>query len=265
MRLGHASMMRFLRVTALAAVVALTGACATIPPTAGSNPVDPLERYNRHVSEFNDRVDRALLKPVAQAYADYVPSPVRECVGNIFSNIADVPNALNNLLQGKPAAAVSDICRVVINTTVGVLGCFDVASKAGLEKSEEDFGQTLGRWGSGPGPYFVWPFLGPSTIRDSVGRVVGFYTDPLDYVDPVRTRNSLWATRLIDTRASLFPAEKVIEGAALDKYQFIRDAYLQRRRSLIYDGNPPRERDPEDEPEQKPASAPDQPNAVPGR
>ncbi len=258
--------MNLLRTAALAALVALTGGCATtIPPNAGSNPIDPFERYNRHMSEFNERVDRAVIKPVAQAYVDYVPSPVRDCVGNIFSNIGDVPNALNNLLQGKPREAVSDICRVVINTTVGVLGCFDVASKAGLDKSDEDFGQTLGRWGAGPGPYFVWPFLGPSTIRDSFGRVVGFYTDPVDYVESVRLRNSMYAVRFIDFRASLFPAERVIEGAALDKYLFIRDAYLQRRRNLIYDGNPPREREPEDEDEQKPATAPDQPKQAPTR
>jgi len=256
---------RLLRLFTVAVGVATIGACATIPPNAGSNPVDPLERYNRHMFEFNDRVDRAVLKPVAQAYVDYVPEPVRNCVGNIFSNIADVPNALNNLLQGKPAAAVSDICRVVINTTVGVLGCFDVASKSGLEKSDEDFGQTLGRWGAGPGPYFVWPLLGPNTIRDSVGRVAGFYTDPLGYLDSVRARNSLTATRLVDTRASLFPAEKVIEGAALDKYQFIRDGYLQRRRNLVYDGDPPREREPDEETEQKPVTVPDQPKAAPAR
>lgn len=264
MRLGHASTMRLLRVIALGAVVALAGACATIPPTVGGNPVDPLERYNRHVTEFNDRIDRAILKPVAQAYTDYVPSPVRDCVGNFFSNLADVPNALNNLLQGKPGVAVSDVCRVVINTTVGLLGCFDIASKAGLEKSDEDFGQTLGRWGMGPGPYFVWPFLGPSTIRDSIGRVAGFYTDPVDYVEPVSARNSLWATRIVDTRASLLPADKLLEGA-LDRYQFIRDAYLQRRRNLVYDGNPPRERDPYDEQEQKPAGVPDQPKEAPTR
>ena len=258
------ALLRWLRFAALVALVALTGACATIPPTAGSNPVDPLERYNRHMTDFNDRVDRAALKPVAQAYSDYVPSPVRECVGNIFGNIADVPNALNNLLQGKPAAAVSDLCRVVINTTVGVLGCFDVAGKAGLEKSDEDFGQTLGRWGLGSGPYFVWPFLGPSTIRDSAGRVVGIYTDPLVYLGWVDTRNALYATRLVDARAHLLPAEKLLEGA-LDRYQFIRDAYLQRRRNLVYDGNPPRAREPDDEDAPNPAPATDQPNPAPAR
>lgn len=253
------------RVIVLPALALLVGACATqIPPNAGSNPADPWERYNRHMTAFNDRVDRALFKPVAQAYADYVPAPVRDCVGNVFGNIGDVPNALNNLLQGKPREAVSDICRVVINTTVGVLGCFDVASKAGLEKSDEDFGQTLGRWGYPLGPYFVWPFLGPSTVRDSFGRVAGFYTDPVDYVDSVRLRNSLWATRFIDTRASLLPAEKLFE-TALDRYVAIRDAYLQRRRSQVYDGSPPRERDLDEEGESKPATPPDQPEPAPPR
>lgn len=233
----------WLRLLLLAALGLLAAGCATIPPNAGQNPADPWERYNRHVTEFNDRVDRAVLKPVAQAYVDYMPSPVRDCVGNVFSNFSDVPNALNNLLQGKPADAASDICRVVINSTVGLLGCFDVASKMGLQRSDEDFGQTLGRWGSGPGPYFVWPFLGPSTVRDSIGRVAGWYTDPLDYIEPVRLRNSLLGTRLIDTRAQLIPAEKLLEAAALDRYQFLRDAYLQRRNNLVYDGNPPRRKD----------------------
>jgi len=255
-----------LRLLAVVTVIVGTGACATIPPDAGSNPVDPFERYNRHMTEFNDRVDRAVLKPVAQAYANNVPDPVRDCVGNIFRNVADVPNAVNHLLQGRPASAVSDICRLVINTTVGVLGCFDVASKAGLEKSEEDFGQTLGRWGAGPGPYFVWPFLGPSTVRDAIGRVVDFFNvDPLYYIDSVPTRNVLYGIRFIDTRAGLIPAEKLIEGAALDRYQFIRDAFLQRRRNLIYDGNPPREREPDEEPDPNPATVPDQPKAEPTR
>jgi len=229
-----------LRMLLLALGGALAAGCATIPPDAGRNPADPWERYNRHMSEFNDRVDRAVLKPVAQVYSDYLPTPVRDCVGNVFSNFGDVPTALNNLLQAKPADAVSDICRVVINSTVGLLGCFDVASKMGLPRNDEDFGQTLGWWGSGPGPFFVWPFLGPSTVRDSVGRIVGFYTDPVDYLEPTRLRNSAIGLRLVDTRASLFPAERLLERAALDRYQFVRDAYLQRRNNQVYDGNPPR-------------------------
>lgn len=245
---------RSIRLLALLAMAMFATACATIPPNAGSNPADPWERYNRHMSEFNDRVDRAVLKPVATAYADYVPEGARRCVTNVFNNLWDVPSALNNLLQGKPAEAASDLCRVVINSTVGLLGCFDVAQKMGLQRTDEDFGQTLGVWGSGPGPYFVWPFLGPSSVRDSVGRVVGFYTDPLDYVEPIRLRNSLWGTRLVDTRAQLLPAEKIVDGAALDKYQFIRDAYLQRRQNQVYDGNPPRPKDDEEELDPPPAA-----------
>jgi phospholipid-binding lipoprotein MlaA len=267
MALARIQTMRTLRAAALAALAALLGACATVPPNAGSNPADPFERYNRNMAEFNDRIDRAVFKPVAQAYADYVPTPARDCVGNIFSNIGDVPNALNNLLQGKPGQAVSDLCRVAVNTTVGLLGCFDVASKGGLPKSNEDFGQTLGRWGFGAGPYFVWPFLGPSTIRDSFGRVVDiYYTDPVDYVNDVGVRNTMYATRFVDARARLLPTEKLIEGAALDRYLFIRDAYLQRRRNLVYDGNPPRTPDEDEEDDtQKPATAPDQPQAPPAR
>jgi len=253
-------MLRVLRLLLLLACSALLAACATIPSDAGRNPTDPWERYNRHMFDLNDRVDRAVLKPVAQAYEN-LPKGARDCAANVFANLNDVPNALNNLLQGKPVQAVSDICRVAINSTVGLLGCFDVASRMGLEKSEEDFGQTLAVWGMGPGPYFVWPILGPNTVRDSGGRIVGFYTDPLGYADPVRLRNSLYGVRLIDTRAALLPAERVLEGAALDRYQFIRDAYLQRRRSLVYDGNPPRLPDPDAEAD----DAPDQPKPVPSR
>ncbi len=240
--------LRCLRPLALAAAALLAGACATIPPDAGSNPADPLERMNRHVFEFNDRVDRAVLKPVAQGYVAVVPEPVRGCVGNFFANLGDVSNALNNLLQGKPVEAVSDICRIAINTTVGVLGCFDVASKVGLEKHNEDFGQTLGRWGFGAGAYLVLPLLGPSSVRDAVGRVPDAYVDPANAAgDKVRVRNSLFALETIDLRARLLDAGRLLEQAALDKYQFARDAYLQRRRNLVHDGNPPREADEDDE------------------
>jgi phospholipid-binding lipoprotein MlaA len=239
---------RLVRALAAAAVALLAGACATIPPDAGRNPVDPLERMNRHVFEFNDRVDRAVLKPIAQGYVTVVPEPVRTCVSNFFANLGDVSNAANNLLQGKPIEAVSDICRIAINTTVGVLGCFDVASKMGLEKHNEDFGQTLGRWGLGSGAYLVLPFLGPSSVRDAVGRVPDAYVDPANAGgDSVRARNALFALETIDLRARLLDAGRLVEAAAIDKYRFTRDAYLQRRRNLVYDGNPPREKDEEDD------------------
>jgi phospholipid-binding lipoprotein MlaA len=232
------------------------GCATTIPPNAGQNPTDPWEVYNRRMFEFNDRVDRAVTKPVAQVYAE-LPEPMRDCINNVFNNLNDVPNALYNLLQGKPAEAASDICRVAINSTVGLLGCFDVGSRMGLQRSDEDFGQMLGRWGSGPGPYFVWPILGPSSVRDAIGRVAGWYTDPVGYLRPIALRNSMVGVRLIDTRALLLPAERLLEAAALDKYQFIRDAYLQRRNNQVYDGNPPRRKeDFEDEgPEDKPVDS----------
>lgn len=243
-----------MRWAALILACVLSG-CAAIPPGAGSHPADPWETYNRHMSEINDRVDRAVLKPVAKAYVNVVPQPARNCVSNVFSNLNDIPTALNNLLQGKFERAGTDLCRFVINSTVGLLGCFDVASAIGMDKGDEDFGQTLGAWGVEPGPYFVWPLLGPSSVRDSLGRVVGFYTDPLDHVDHVRTRNVLVGARVIDVRASLLPAEKLVDEAALDRYQFIRDAYLQRRRNLVYDGNPPRVKDPDEEEDAAPSAA----------
>ena len=259
-------------VAAIFGALLMTGGlvgCATIPPDSGNDPRDPYETFNRHVNEFNDQVDRAVLKPVAQAYTAVLPQGVRDCINNIFANIADVPIALNNLLQGKPAEAVSDVCRVAVNSTVGLLGCFDVASRMGLEKHNEDFGQTLGRWGMEPGPYLVLPLFGPSTIRDTLGRTVDTtYTDPVGYVDNIRVRNSLIGTRVVDTRASLLDAEKLLEQAALDRYLFIRNAYLQRRRNLVYDGDPPRLEDPdEEEIDEKPKAdaSKDQPPPEPKR
>ena len=239
----------------------LAAGCATIPPGAGTSPADPWEVYNRHVFDFNDRVDRALTRPLAEFYVGHVPDPVRQCLGGVFNNLGDVPSALNNLLQGKPAAALTDLCRVAINSTVGLLGCFDMAAKMGLARSDEDFGQTLGRWGLAAGPYFVWPLLGPSSVRDSVGRVAGFYTDPLDALRPIDLRNALAVARLIDTRAQLLPAERVMRAAALDWYEFVRDSYLLRRASLVHDGDPPRA--PDDFDDEAPTEAPRAPAPAP--
>jgi phospholipid-binding lipoprotein MlaA len=239
---------RLLRLLALLVLAGGLAACASIPPGAGTNPVDPWEVYNRHVFDLNDRVDRAVVKPIAEAYEAVLPREVRVCINNAFLNLLEPVNAINNLLQGKPSEAMSDVCRLAVNSTIGLLGCFDVAAKAGAPRSNEDFGQTLGRWGLQPGPYFVLPVLGPSSVRDTFGRLFDFLgTDPLWYIQDIPTRNTLVGTRLIDTRASLLPAEKVLEAAALDRYQFIRDAYLQLRRNLVYDGNPPRLRDPDEE------------------
>jgi phospholipid-binding lipoprotein MlaA len=221
----------------LAAII-LSG-CATVPADSGNDPRDPIESFNRQVFEFNDVVDRALLKPIAEGY-EYLPEPVRDCLGNAFSNFREPSNAVNNLLQGKPVEAASDTCRFVVNSTIGLLGCFDVARQIGLEKHNEDFGQTLGRWGADAGPYIVLPIFGASTVRDAIGAlVVEAYLDPNFWIQDVAARNWIFGVRLVDQRAQLLQADDLISGAALDKYRFIRDGYLQRRRSLIYDGNPP--------------------------
>ncbi|HKO67455.1 MAG TPA: VacJ family lipoprotein [Burkholderiaceae bacterium] len=218
----------------------LISGCATVPADSGNDPRDPIESFNRQVFEFNDVVDRAVLKPVAQAYDYVLPEPVRDCISNIFSNFREPSNAVNNLLQGKPIDAASDTCRFVVNSTVGLLGCFDLARQMGLEKHNEDFGQTLGRWGIDSGPYLVVPILGPSTLRDAVG-IYGAepYLDVNFYINNVRVRNAIIGTRFVNQRAELLQTDDLISGAALDKYRFIRDGYLQRRRSLVYDGSPP--------------------------
>jgi phospholipid-binding lipoprotein MlaA len=217
---------------------ALLSGCAT-----SGNPKDPIEGFNRAMFAFNEGLDTVLIKPVAQGYDAVLPTPVKTGVTNFFGNIADLFIGINNLLQGKPDQALSDLGRVAINSTIGILGLFDVASEAGLEKHEEDFGQTFGRWGVGDGAYVVIPLFGPRTVRDTVGLVLDVKADPVGGIDHVATRNSLAALRLIDTRADLLPADKVIEEAAIDKYAYVRDGYLQRRRNLIHDGNPPREAD----------------------
>jgi len=205
----------------------------------GSNPKDPFEKYNRTMFEFNDAVDNAIFKPVAKGYKAVVPEPARNCIGNVFSNVGDVFVAVNNLLQGKPGEAASDVCRVVVNSTIGLLGCFDVASEMGLTKHNEDFGQTLGRWGFNSGPYMVLPFFGPSSLRDSFGLVLDVHFDPVANIQHVPTRNTLVAVRFVDRRAQLLAVGDLLEKVALDRYAYVRDAYLQRRRSQVYDGNPP--------------------------
>jgi phospholipid-binding lipoprotein MlaA len=193
-------------------------------------------------------VDENVAKPVATAYRDALPAGVRERVRNFFANIDDVFIGVNNVLQGKFPEALDDFGRVVFNTTFGLLGIHDVASDMGLEKHNEDFGQTFGWWGAEPGPYMVLPIWGSSTVRDTAGFAADVYTDPLAEVRPINLRNSMALVRLVGVRADLLEASRILEQAALDKYVFQRDAYLQRRRSLVYDGRPPRERYEDDEP-----------------
>ena len=230
---------RLITVLLLTALVGL-GGCAT---TGGSN--DPLEGYNRAMFGINDAVDKAIIKPVATGYKAVMPEFARTGVTNFFSNLGDVWIAINNILQGKIGDGVSDLGRFTINTTVGIVGLFDVASSAGLEKHNEDFGQTLGRWGMGSGAYVVLPFFGPSNVRDGFSRLlVDWHGDPLWYVRNIPTRNELIGVRVIDDRANLLDVSRLAEEAALDHYAYVRDAFLQRRRSLIYDGDPPPEPNP---------------------
>jgi len=216
-------------------VLGVTG-CAT----TANNPKDPYEGFNRAMFSVNEGID-VVVKPVAQGYDTVTPRLVKAGIGNFFGNIADIWTALNNFLQGKGTQGVNDLGRVLVNTTFGIAGLFDVASEMGYEKHSEDFGQTLGVWGVGDGSYLFWPVLGPRTTRDTFGVAVDMYADPIPRIGDVPVRNTLMGLRFIDARAGLLPADKVVEQAAFDKYNYIRDAYLQNRRSVIYDGNPPAE------------------------
>lgn len=222
------------RGAALALACALAG-CAT------ANPNDPLEPFNRAMFQFNDAVDQAALKPAAEMYGK-LPSFVQTGVGNFFGNLGDVSTAANNFLQGKVADGLSDVMRVLVNTAFGLGGLLDIGSEAGLYKHNEDFGQTLGKWGVGSGPYVVLPLLGSSTLRDTAAMPVDFETDVWHYKRPVHWRNAGSVVRVVDQRAALLGASNLLEEAALDRYIFVRDAYLQRRQSKVYDGEPPETR-----------------------
>ncbi|MGD8998831.1 MAG: VacJ family lipoprotein [Granulosicoccaceae bacterium] len=229
----------FCRVPAVLALSAtLLAGCATVegPP----DPEDPFERFNRAMYTFNDTVDRTVVKPVAQGYNTVMPTPLNKAVSNFFSNLDDVVVIFNDLLQFKLPQAAQDSARVFFNSTIGLLGFIDVASGMELPKHNEDFGQTLGYWGVASGPYIVWPFFGPSNPRDTVGLVADAYVNPLYDIEPDSDRYWLTALNIVDTRAGLLSAGKVLEEAALDPYLFVRDAYQQRREHLIHDGHPPR-------------------------
>jgi len=226
----------FFRLSLIAALLLMTG-CATTNQSAGVN--DPLEGYNRAMYKFNDVLDTAVIKPVAKGYDTVMPAPLSHGVSNFFSNLNDITVIVNDLLQGKFYQAYRDTYRFVLNTTVGVAGVFDVASLNGFTKNNEDFGQTLGVWGADPGAYVVLPIFGPRNVRDSFGLVGDLFTDPVMYVEGDDARFAIAGTRLIDTRAGLLKAEKVLNEAAFDEYSYIRDAYMQRRQHLVFDGNPP--------------------------
>ena len=244
--------MRRFAILALVALGLALGGCAG----TGGDPRDPLEPMNRAIYGLNEGFDQVIAKPVATGYRDVVPGPVRGWVRNFFANIADIFIGLNNILQGKPDDGLQDWVRFAVNSFFGVFGINDVASDMGLEKHDEDFGQTFGRWGAGPGFYLVLPLLGPSSLRDGVGTAFDLYTDPVTDVKPNRVANSAVVVRAIARRADLLDATRLLEEAALDKYVFLRDASLQRRRSLVYDGHPPREREEDQDEPAEPPQAP---------
>ena len=215
----------------LVGVLALSG-CATGPH---ANPKDPIEPFNRGVQQFNDSVDEAFLKPVATFYRDVTPDLVRTGVNNVFSNLRDLWSSVNAALQLRPREATENFLRFSVNTFWGIGGLLDIASEMQIERTTLDFGQTLGRWGVPSGPYLVLPFMGPSTVRDALGMGMGVESsgDLLSGMNHVPTRNSLYALRIVEARADLLRAGALLDQAALDKYSFTRDAYLQRRESQI--------------------------------
>ena len=252
---------RLARSALMALAALLLAGCAGF----NTNPRDPLEPLNRHDMQFNDCVDAMVLKPAATAYKNTVPPLARTGVSNFFGNLGDGWNFVNSLLQFKFQNAAENFMRLNVNTFFGLGGILDIASELNIERHKEDFGQTLGRWGVPAGPYIVLPLLGPSTLRDTIALPIERQADPVHLVDPAATRNSLYVLRAVDVRSNLLRVGNLIEGAALDKYSFTRDAYLQRRRAEIVeskdsdgeepnaDGTPARQGEPAAPPAKPPA------------
>jgi len=228
-----------IRRIALSLALAAVAGCAHSPP---SDPQDPLESVNRKIYSFNDTVDEYTAKPVARVYRRLAPEPIERGVGNFYTNLKYPITVANQLLQAKPGEALRDLARMVINTTAGFGGFLDPADHLGLPADDEDFGQTLGYWGVGPGIYLVLPILGPSTGRGLFGDIPDEYLDPINYVDDTVTRIGLHGGYLLNFRASLLPFEKQLENA-FDEYLFVRTTYLEDRRAKVHDGDPPREFD----------------------
>lgn len=232
-RLALPTGFRHLSLMAVCLLLAVLTGCASGPR---SDPRDPWEPFNRSMWSFNDGLDKAVLRPVAETYKDVTPTLVRRGVNNFFANLTDLWSFVNNSLQLKPREAMESLTRFNLNTFFGLGGLLDIASEAGIERHREDFGQTLGRWGVPSGPYLVVPFLGPSTLRDTAARAINATGDPVYYVNNIVKRNSLYVLRVVDLRASLLRAGNVLEEAALDRYTFTRDVYLQiRRREVLGD------------------------------
>jgi phospholipid-binding lipoprotein MlaA len=259
--LGHG----LARASLVAGLVVALAACTTIREVRGGpgQRLDPWENWNRKVFNFNEDLDNALLKPVATAYSDVLPQPVRRGITNFFANFADAWSAINNMLQGKIELGFEDVTRVMANTLFGLAGVLDVASEMGLERHYEDFGQTLGRYGIGAGAYVVLPVLGPSSVRDAGALVLDLRATPAIIANGTKTSIGFGLLQLVNTRAGLLGATRVIDEISLDKYTFIRDAYLQRRRSLVFDGNEPETLAPAEDAASAPAATnPAQPPAA---
>jgi phospholipid-binding lipoprotein MlaA len=218
-------------VFSVALLLSLCG-CATGPQR---NPADPLEPLNRATWRFNDAIDRNIAQPVARTYNRAVPRPIRTGVENFFSNLGDVPVMFNDFAQLRVMDGMNDLMRIAVNSTLGLLGVLDIATPAGIARHDQDFGLTLGHYGVPTGPYLVLPLFGPSTFRDATGFAVDQYATPQTYADPA-WRNSLWGLQFVSTRARYLNATNLLEQAALDRYLFVRDAYLGRRRSQLGEG-----------------------------
>jgi phospholipid-binding lipoprotein MlaA len=256
---------------ALGIVFALSlSACVTLPPNSKRVPQDPWESWNRGVYKFNDTLDRAVAKPVAKTYVRIVPRPIRTGVSNFFENLSTTTVMINDALQGKFRASANDLGRFLLNSTVGLAGILDPATSAGLDKNNEDFGQTLGHWGVHPGPFFELPLLGPSDLRDAPSKLVDAYTNPHGYIRNTYWKWGLYGAYLVDTRANLLSLDETLKHV-YDPYAFIRDAYLQRRAYLVSDGKVTDEEplvDPEadnPDPAAPPKPSPDATPAQPGQ
>jgi len=225
---------------ALAAAAVLLAGCAATP-----SKVDPLEPMNRALYQVHDVLDTNIVKPVAEGYVSVVPQFIRTGFANVFNNIDDLFSAVNGLLQGKPEKAGNDLGRVLTNTMLGLGGLIDVATDLGIERGNEDFGQTFAVWGFPQGPYLFIPLFGPTTVRDGTGVLVRIALGPVSYISNVPVRNSIYGVGYVDLRSQALEGGSIVDTAALDRYVFIRNAYLQRRRYLVYDGKPPPE--PEEE------------------
>jgi phospholipid-binding lipoprotein MlaA len=226
-----------MRLGAALVFLLLTG-CVSLPQNATADPRDPFERFNRGAFAFNDGLDRSVVRPLARGYKAVTPQPVQTGVTNFFTNAAYPITLVNNVLQGKFKAALSDTGRLLLNTTFGLGGLLDPATQSGLDLNDEDFGQTLGKWGVKPGAYLVLPLLGPYTVRDGIGDVADDFLEPRSYIDDTTTRWGLWAFDKFETRVRLLEADSLLDRAG-DPYAFVRSAYLQRREYLVRDGNVP--------------------------